>query len=85
MKATINDRDKLADKIDSEDKSLIKDALKEGESWLSANEDSASKDDFESHLKDIQKVCDPIIAKVYQKFGGQQQQTGDDDETNEDL
>ncbi len=41
MKATINDRDKLADKIESGDKNLIKDALKDGESWLSANEETA--------------------------------------------
>ncbi len=85
MRATINDRDKLSDKLESGDKSRIKEALDEGDSWLRANEDSASKEDFEQHLKDVQKVCDPIIAKIYQKYGGQQQQQSDDDETNEEL
>ena len=86
MRATINDRDKLADKLEGDDKSNIKDALNEGEQWLRSNEETASKEDFESQLKDIQRVCDPIIAKLYQKFGGQQQQqSSDDDETNEDL
>ena len=73
MRATINDRDKLADKLESGDKSNIKEALDEAEQWLRSNEDTASKEDFDRQLKDVQKVCDPIIAKLYQKFGGQQQ------------
>jgi heat shock protein 5 len=86
MRATINDRDKLADKLESGDKSRIKEALDDGEQWLRSNEEAASKEDFERQLKDIQKICDPIIAKLYQKHGGQQQQqSGEDDETTEDL
>lgn len=88
MKATVEDHDKLADKIESGDKSRIKEALDEASSWLRANEEDASKEDFESHLKDVQKVCDPVIAKVYQKYGGSQQKDSsdnDDEETNEEL
>ena len=86
MRATINDRDKLADKLESDDKYKIKEALDEGDQWLRSNQETASKEDFERQLKDIQTVCDPIIGKLYQKFGGQQQQnSGSDDETNEDL
>ena len=47
MKATINDRDKLADKLESGDKSRIKEALDDGEQWLRSNEETASKEDFE--------------------------------------
>jgi heat shock protein 5 len=72
MRATINDRDKLADKLEGDDKATIKDALDEGDQWIRSNEETASKEDFERQLKDIQRVCDPIIGKLYQKYGGQQ-------------
>ena len=64
MRNTIEDKEKLADKIDTEDKSSIQDALTEASDWLSSNDD-ADKDDLEEHLKTLQRVCDPIIAKVY--------------------
>jgi endoplasmic reticulum chaperone BiP len=84
MRNTIEDKDKLADKIDSDDKSAINDALSEAQDWLSSNSEDAEAEDFEEHLKEVQSVCDPIIAKVYQATGGQGQ--GDySDEEFEDL
>ena len=83
MKNTIEDKEKLADKIEDEDKSKIKDALTEAQDWLSSHED-ADKDDFESQLKDLQSICDPIISKVYAKQGGQGGPSSDD-EDHEDL
>jgi heat shock protein 5 len=70
MKQTIEDKDKLGDKLESGDKSTIRGALDEASSWLSSNEEAGTKEEFESQLKSVQKVCDPIIAKIYQKFGG---------------
>ena len=64
MRNTIEDKEKLADKISNEDKSLIQDALSEAEDWYKSNDD-AEKSDFDEHLKDLQRVCDPIIGKVY--------------------
>jgi len=81
MRNTIEDSDKLADKLDEDDKSAINDALTEQQDWLSSNDD-ATAEDFEDHLKDLQKVCDPIIAKVYTAAGGQ---GGADDEEFEDM
>jgi endoplasmic reticulum chaperone BiP len=52
MRNTIEDKEKLAEKIESDDKSKIKDALQEAQDWLSSHED-ADKDDFESQLKDL--------------------------------
>lgn len=71
MRNTIEDKEKLADKIESEDKDKIKEALQEAQDWLKDHEE-AEKEDFESHLKDLQSVCDPIIAKVYKATGGPQ-------------
>lgn len=60
MKNSVEDKDKLADKIEEDDKSKIKDALSDAQDWLNANQD-AEKDDFEDKLKELQSVCDPII------------------------
>jgi heat shock protein 5 len=65
MKSSIEDKDKLADKLEADDKSKIKDALTDAQDWLNANQD-AEKDEFEDKLKEVQTVCDPIISKVYQ-------------------
>jgi len=83
MRNTIEDPEKLADKLDEDDKTLIADALQEAQDWLSSNEE-AEKDEFEEHFRSLQSVCDPIIAKVYQDAGGQGGM-GDDDEEFEDL
>jgi heat shock protein 5 len=85
MRNTIEDKEKLADKIDADDKSKISDALTEAQDWLNSNDD-AEKDDFEEHLKELQRVCDPIIGKVYENNGGQGQGGSSyDDEEFEDL
>jgi len=60
MKNSVEDKDKLAEKISDEDKGAIKDALTDAQDWLNANQD-AEKDDFEDKLKELQAVCDPII------------------------
>ena len=69
MRNTIEDSDKLADKLDADDKETIADAISEAEDWLNAN-DEATREDFDEQLKDLQKICDPIIATVYQSQGG---------------
>jgi heat shock protein 5 len=82
MRNTIDDKEKLADKIEEDDKDKIKEALQEAQDWLKDHDD-AEREDFESHLKDLQSVCDPIIAKVYKQHG--QGAAGSEDEDHEDL
>lgn len=82
MKSSIEDKDKLAEKVSDEDKSTIKDALTDAQDWLNANQD-AEKDDFEEKLKELQSTCDPIVSKVYQDQGGQNSGSGDADEDEE--
>lgn len=83
MRNTIEDKEKLAEKIESDDKDKIKEALTEAQDWLKEHED-AEKEDLESRLKDLQAICDPIIAKVYKQHGGQQA-GGAEEEDHEDL
>ena len=86
MRNSIEDKQKLAEKLSEEDKQAIQDGLTDAQDWLNANAD-AEKDEFEDKLKELQAICDPIIQKVYQGMGGQgQAEGGDDDEDfNEDL
>ena len=85
MRNTIEDKEKLADKLDEEDKETINDALKEHQEWLDSNPD-AEKEDYEEHLKDLQGACDPIISKVYQEHNEfQEDEDDDDDDSHEDL
>lgn len=83
MRNTIEDPEKLAKKLDDDDKETISDALKEHGEWLQENPE-AEKDDYEEHLKDLQAICDPIVAKVYKQQGGSHA-GGDDDDDYEDL
>jgi heat shock protein 5 len=85
MKNSVEDKQKLADKISEEEKSAILDAITDSQDWLNANMD-AEKDDLEDKLKELQAICDPVIQKLYQGMGGQGQEDYDDDEDfNEDL
>jgi heat shock protein 5 len=81
MKNTVEDKEKLADKLSESEKEEILNAVKEQQEWLGANGESAEREDFDSHLKDLQKICDPIIAKIYKQSGGP---SGGADEAPED-
>ncbi|BBN01130.1 endoplasmic reticulum chaperone BiP [Marchantia polymorpha subsp. ruderalis] len=83
MKNTVNDKDKLADKIEESDKEKIEAALKEALEWLDDNQ-NAEKDEFEEKLKEVEAVCNPIITEVYQKSGGPSSAGGEDEEEGHD-
>jgi len=53
MRNSVEDPEKLAKKLDEDDKNTIKDALKDAEDWKNNNE-SAEKDAFEDKLKEIE-------------------------------
>jgi heat shock protein 5 len=52
MRNTIEDKEKLADKIEDDDKDTIKEALQDAQDWLNSNED-AEREDYETKLKDL--------------------------------
>uniref|UniRef100_A0A4W5R967 Heat shock protein family A (Hsp70) member 8 n=1 Tax=Hucho hucho TaxID=62062 RepID=A0A4W5R967_9TELE len=68
MKSTVED-EKLKGKLSDEDKQKILDKCNEVISWLDKNQ-SAEKEEFEHHQKELEKVCNPIITKLYQGAGG---------------
>jgi len=65
----ILDDEKLKDKFTDEDRKAITDKADEIMKWLEDNP-SAEKDEFDHHQKEMEKVYNPIISKVYQAAGG---------------
>lgn len=68
MKQTMED-EKLKDKISEEDKKVVLDKCEEVIRWLDGNQ-SAEKEEFEDKQKELEKVYNPVITKVYQASGG---------------
>ncbi|WP_411027267.1 hypothetical protein, partial [Salmonella sp. s54925] len=66
-KQTMED-EKLKDKVSEEDKKSVLDKCSEVIAWLDSNQ-TADKDEFESQQKELEKIYNPIITKVYQAGG----------------
>lgn len=65
--------DAASGKLTDDDKKIVRDKCTSELKWLDGNT-LAEKDEFEDHLKDTQKVCSPIMAKLHQAGGNAQQQ-----------
>ena len=66
-----------------DDKYAIGEAVVDMEDWLNAYGESATVEELEDKLKELQSICDPLIAKMY---GGKAQDDDDDDDIwSEDL
>ncbi|CAH9124910.1 unnamed protein product [Cuscuta epithymum] len=86
MKNQISDKDKLADKLESDEKEKIDTAVKEALEWLDDNQ-SAEKEDYDEKLKEVEAVCNPIISAVYGRSGGGPSggASEDDDDSHDEL
>ncbi|RYR30394.1 hypothetical protein Ahy_B01g055168 [Arachis hypogaea] len=68
MRNTIRD-EKIAGKLSAEDKGKIEKAVEDAIEWLEGNQ-MAEVDEFEDKQKELEGICNPIIAKLYQGGGG---------------
>eukprot|EP01004_Peranema_trichophorum_P010969 NODE_980_length_2205_cov_425.038905_g781_i2.p1 GENE.NODE_980_length_2205_cov_425.038905_g781_i2~~NODE_980_length_2205_cov_425.038905_g781_i2.p1 ORF type:complete len:647 (-),score=204.81 NODE_980_length_2205_cov_425.038905_g781_i2:196-2136(-) len=68
MKNTIND-EKVASKLEPEDKQTLSDKVNEVIQWLEKSQE-ATKEEYEDRQKELESVCTPIISKMYQAGGG---------------
>jgi len=59
----------LSEKLDSEEKEKIMDALKDGQSWIDSNPEADAEEVKEKH-KEVEGICAPIISKYYGAGGG---------------
>ncbi|XP_005986180.1 heat shock cognate 71 kDa protein isoform X1 [Latimeria chalumnae] len=67
MKSAVDD-EKLKGKISDNDKQKILNKCNEVLNWLDKNQ-NAEKDEYEGQLKELEKICSPAIAKMYQGAG----------------
>merc|ERR1712032_1331143 len=67
VKQTAED-DKLKDKISDDDKALVVNKAKEVLDWLDNNQ-QADKEEYDDKQKELEKVCNPVITKLYQAGG----------------
>jgi len=68
MRNAIKD-EKISAKLPAEDKKKIEDAIDQAINWLDGNQ-LAETDEFEDKMKELESICNPIIAKMYQGAGG---------------
>uniref|UniRef100_A0A1S3ZAJ7 Heat shock cognate 70 kDa protein-like n=2 Tax=Nicotiana TaxID=4085 RepID=A0A1S3ZAJ7_TOBAC len=68
MRNTIKD-DKISSQLPAADKKIIEDAIDEAIKWLDSNQ-LAEVDEFEDKMKELEGICNPIIAKMYQGGAG---------------
>ncbi|CAD8100311.1 unnamed protein product [Paramecium primaurelia] len=67
----IEDPEKLANQLSDNDKETIRQALKESQDWIQNNQ-NVEKEDYEQELKELQKICNPIISKLHQQENNDQ-------------
>mmetsp|Transcript_2990 Transcript_2990/g.3997 ORF Transcript_2990/g.3997 Transcript_2990/m.3997 type:complete len:658 (+) Transcript_2990:135-2108(+) len=70
MKNSVSDADKLADKLEEEDKTSIEEAVTEALEWMDDNP-NADKEEYDEKLKEVEGICNPIVSKVYASAGGE--------------
>ncbi|CAN4084396.1 unnamed protein product [Withania somnifera] len=64
MRNTVKD-EKIASKLTAEDKEKIEHSVQEAIEWLDKNQ-LAEVDELEDKLKELEGICNPIIARMYQ-------------------
>jgi len=79
LKNSLEDSEKLADKIGEEDKETVETAVQGALDWMDENQE-ADTEDYKAKLKEVEKIVNPIMQKVYQAAGGAPGGAGGDDD-----
>jgi len=79
IKNTINDEDKIKDKLTDEDKETLEEVVKTTTEWIDENS-QADKEEFDDKQKEVEKTVNPIMSKLYAAGGGGGDSGGGDDE-----
>jgi len=59
----------VRDKISEDDRKTIVDKCNEAVSWIDSNPD-AGKEEYDKRQKELERICNPVITKLYQGAGG---------------
>nr|ABQ01419.1 heat shock protein 70 [Babesia vogeli] len=74
MKSTLGE-EKVKEKLDASEVSQAMTVIEDAIKWLETNQ-TATKDEFEFKLKEVEKVCQPLATKMYQAAGASGMPTG---------
>ncbi|KAF9644429.1 heat shock protein 70 [Thelephora ganbajun] len=85
LKSQLGDSDGLGGKLDADDKKTLLDAIKETTEWIDSEGQSASADDLEEKLQEIQNIANPITAKLYSGSSTPDSTDGDDEPVHDEL
>ncbi|OJT14734.1 78 kDa glucose-regulated protein -like protein [Trametes pubescens] len=69
LKTQLADQEGLGGKLEDEDKKAILDAVKETTDWIDENGQSATAEDLEEKLSEVQSIVTPITSKLYTSSG----------------
>ncbi|PSS22620.1 hypothetical protein PHLCEN_2v3047 [Hermanssonia centrifuga] len=81
LKSQLGDQEGLGGKIDDEDKKSLLSTIKETTEWIDEYGQSATAEDLEEKLQEVQNVVNPITSKLYS--GGADYAAGADDDDQE--
>ena len=85
LRNSLEDDEKgLADKLEDEEKEQIEEAIQETLDWLDENE-AADAEEYSEKQKELEKIVNPIMQRVYQESGGDAPDFSDDDEEDDDF
>lgn len=66
VRNTIDDEEKIGDKLTDEDKETIREHVKETIEWIDDNREG-DKESFDEKYKELEKIVQPIFTKLYQQ------------------
>ncbi|KAK1357285.1 hypothetical protein POM88_050541 [Heracleum sosnowskyi] len=69
--------EKIGSKLSASDKKTIEDSIDQAITWLDNNQ-VAEVEEFEDKMKELENICNPIIAKMYGAGGDAGGPVGDD-------
>ncbi|RPD78209.1 heat shock protein 70 [Lentinus tigrinus ALCF2SS1-7] len=79
LKAQVSDTEGLGGKLSTDEKTTIQDALKSVNDWIEEFGESASTEDIEDRLAEVQAVVNPITTALYQSSYHEDNAGADDD------
>jgi len=79
LRSTINDEEKVGDKLSDEDKEAIEEAVKETLEWLEENPD-AELEGYEEKKSELEEIANPIMSSLYEGAGGAPEDEEDEDD-----
>merc|ERR1712086_86338 len=82
LKNQLADEEKLAGKLDDDDKSTLEDLVSDALEWLDDNQD-ADKEEYDEQYQSLEEQVNPIVAKAQGSEAGGDEEEGDDFDEND--